>query len=80
MPIPSAPAGPQDGSPWEEPDPALEAAPGSRSYRLLRGGSWIDDPHYCRAAFRDSNHPGDVDTVVGVRPCCLLPPGSLLGA
>ena len=68
-----------DGSPVEGPDPELE---GNRehSYRLLRGGSCYDNPHFARAAFRDSNHPGDVNAIVGVRPGCFSPPGSLLGS
>jgi formylglycine-generating enzyme required for sulfatase activity len=74
---PSPLGGPQDGSPWEHPDPSLEAAPRADN-RLLRGGSWFGDPHYCRAAYRNSYRPGLVIPLIGVRPCCLLPPGSLL--
>jgi formylglycine-generating enzyme required for sulfatase activity len=71
---------PEDGEPWREEDGDLvRRESGQRGWKLLRGGSWIDDPHYCRAAFRCGNHPADVLTVVGFRPCCLLPPGSLLG-
>ena len=75
---PSPLGGPQDGSPWEEPDRSAEAAPRA-DHRLLRGGSWVYGPHYCRAAYRTCYHPGLVDTGLGVRPCCLLPPGSPLG-
>jgi hypothetical protein len=42
--------------------------------KLLRGGSWINNPHNCRAAFRNSNHPDNVNTNVGVRPGCFSPP------
>ena len=76
---PSPLGGPQDGSPWEDPDPSPEAAPRADN-RLLRGGSWINGPRYCRAAYRDGPHPDDDNTDFGVRPCCLLPLGSLLGS
>jgi formylglycine-generating enzyme required for sulfatase activity len=72
---------PGDGLPWEGVDPALEALGSSqKELRLLRGGSWFDGPRFCRAAFRNSNLPANVLTDNGVRPCCLLPPGSLLGS
>jgi hypothetical protein len=45
-----------------------------RVAQLLRGGSWFNEPHNCRAANRNSNHPGNTNTNIGVRPCCLLPP------
>jgi formylglycine-generating enzyme required for sulfatase activity len=50
-----------------------------QSYRLLRGGSWFNNPHDARAAFRLSNNPGIDFTSFGLRPCCPSPPGSLLG-
>ena len=31
--------------------------PSSGSYHVLRGGSWRDDPHYCRAANRYRSNP-----------------------
>jgi formylglycine-generating enzyme required for sulfatase activity len=71
---PIGPGWPQDGSPWEEPDPALEGS-GQQVHQLLRGGSWFGGPRLCRTAFRNGDHPGIVYTLVGVRPCCLLPPG-----
>jgi formylglycine-generating enzyme required for sulfatase activity len=64
----------QDGSAWEQSDAALEGSQ-EQGYRLLRGGSWIGDPHDCRAAYRNSFREDRVGTGVGVRPCCLLPPG-----
>jgi formylglycine-generating enzyme required for sulfatase activity len=77
---PSPIGGPQDGSPWEDPDPSPEAIARADN-RLLRGGSWIDGPHSCRAAFRFCFRPGrHSHSDLGVRPCCLLPPGSLLGS
>jgi formylglycine-generating enzyme required for sulfatase activity len=51
-----------------------------KELRLLRGGSWFNVPHGCRAALRYSNLPAYVNTDIGVRPCCLLPPGFLLGS
>jgi formylglycine-generating enzyme required for sulfatase activity len=50
------------------------------TYRLLRGGSWFYGPLLCRAPYRFSNHPAGMIPDVGYRPCCLLPPGSLLGS
>jgi formylglycine-generating enzyme required for sulfatase activity len=63
---------PGEGSPLEGPDPELEGNQ-EQSYRLLRGGSWIDDPPYCRAAMRVSYRPDYDYTVVGVRPAVSLP-------
>ena len=74
---PSPLGGPQDGSPWEEPARLPEAAPRG-DHRLLRGASWINGPRNCRAAYRFCVRPNGVNTNIGVRPCCLLPPGSLL--
>jgi formylglycine-generating enzyme required for sulfatase activity len=80
-PDPTGEGWPSDGQPWQGVDPALEAlATAQKEWRLLRGGSWFYDPHFCRAAFRGSFHPGFTITSLGVRPCCLLPPGSLLGS
>ena len=47
---------------------------GGRVAQLLRGGSWINNPHNARAAFRNSNHPDTDNTNVGVRPGCFSPP------
>jgi formylglycine-generating enzyme required for sulfatase activity len=68
-----------DGSALEGPDRELEGNQ-EQAYRLLRGGSWFDGPRFCRAACRVSGRPANIDAVVGFRPCCLLPPGSLLGS
>jgi formylglycine-generating enzyme required for sulfatase activity len=68
-----------DESPLEGLDSTSESKK-EVSSRLLRGGSWFFDPRDCRAACRVSFLPADTFTGVGFRPCCLLPPGSLLGS
>ena len=80
-PDPTSEGWPSAGLPWEGVDPALEAlGTAQKEWKLLRGGSWVSAPHYCRAAGRDGSNPAFVVTNFGVRPCCLLPPGSLLGS
>ena len=71
-----------DGLPWEGEDADLsQRESGQRGWKLLRGGSWIDYPPFCRAASRDGNAPDVVDASFGLRPCCCpSPPGSLLGS
>ena len=66
--------GPTDGSAWDDLNDLS-------SKRLLRGGSWFHEPRDCRAASRFGGvRPGDTLSFIGVRPCCLLPPGSLPGS
>jgi len=36
-------------------------------YRVLRGGSWLNNPRICRSAVRFGNTPDDRDYVVGFR-------------
>jgi formylglycine-generating enzyme required for sulfatase activity len=71
-----------DGLPWGGEDRDLaERGSGQRGWKLLRGGSWIDDPHGCRAAIRSSDFPVSDVSNFGLRPCCCpSPPGSLLGS
>ncbi|NMG60332.1 formylglycine-generating enzyme family protein [Geitlerinema sp. P-1104] len=52
---------PTDGSPW---------VTGKEQRRLLRGGSWLNNPRYCRSADRDRNTPDDRNNVIGFRVCC----------
>ena len=81
-PDPTGEGWPSEGQPWEVADPVLEAiSSAQKDWKLLRGGSWINDPHNCRSAYRYSPlRPDFVDALIGVRPCCLLPPGLLLGS
>ena len=42
---------------------------------LLRGGSWIFIPMYCRSAYRFFHHFDDHGDDVGFRVCCPLQAG-----
>ena len=55
---------PADGSPWIN-DKSNDSG------RLLRGGSWFNDPGNCRSAFRFNFHPVNQHPDVGFRVCCL---------
>lgn len=79
-PDPTGEGWPSAGLPWEGVDSALEAlGTAQKEMKLLRGGSWFNSPDLARAANRISGSPVDVAASLGVRPCCLLPPGSLVG-
>ncbi len=54
---------PEDGSHWIEND-------NDNQGRLLRAGSWGDNPPYCRSACRLYNGAGDRDYVIGFRVVC----------
>ena len=70
----------ENGEPWRQEDGELvHRESGQRGWKLLRGGSWHFNPHGCRAAGRDGYYPVNGTTDFGLRPCCPLPPGSLLG-
>jgi formylglycine-generating enzyme required for sulfatase activity len=56
---------PGDDQPW------LIPAAADDELRLLRGGSWLDFPGYCRSAYRDLNQPDGADYGVGFRVVCL---------
>ena len=49
---------PADGGAWVSP---------SGQYRLLRGGSWFDEPYYCRSADRDWYDPDYWVSYIGFR-------------
>jgi formylglycine-generating enzyme required for sulfatase activity len=50
---------PTDGSAW--------VVNGNSSLRVLRGGSWIDDPRYCRSACRNWYNPENGGDNLGFR-------------
>jgi formylglycine-generating enzyme required for sulfatase activity len=79
-PNPVAEGHPEDGQPWREEDGDLvRRESGQRSWKLLRGGSWLHAPHFARSAVRDCSHQDFPPSYLGVRPGCFSPPGSLLG-
>jgi len=53
--------------------PAQSSSGGPRTYRIVRGGSWICVPHRCRAAFRLKFLPTDKFTRRGLRVCLEVP-------
>jgi formylglycine-generating enzyme required for sulfatase activity len=57
---------PGDGSAWV--DSEDENNPVNR---LLRGGSWLSGPRYCRSARRDRGRPHDAYSNGGFRVVCL---------
>jgi formylglycine-generating enzyme required for sulfatase activity len=56
---------PTDGSAWVE--------GGDSSQRVLRGGSWLNSPRYCRSAYRNVIDPDLRDFIFGFRVCCAAP-------
>jgi len=63
---------PSDGSAWVE-------ANRTETYRLVRGGSWVNIPAFCRSAVRYGHSRDAFVITVGCRVCC-VPPRILLGA
>ena len=55
---------PRDGSGWEI---------GDNTSRVIRGGSWVDDPWNCRSAYRDYGPPDDALNGLGFRVACSAP-------
>jgi formylglycine-generating enzyme required for sulfatase activity len=66
---PSLEQGPTDGSSWL--DLAADLPEAIAQKKLLRGGSWYDNPGYCRSAFRNNVPPGNRINAFGFRVCCL---------
>ena len=56
---------PGDDQPW------LIPAAADDERRLLRGGSWLFYPRYCRSAYRDHFQPVGANSRVGFRVVCL---------
>jgi formylglycine-generating enzyme required for sulfatase activity len=56
---------PTDGSAWLTDDETAS--------RVLRGGSWYNNPRYCRSACRDDYNPGDRFVDIGFRVLCEAP-------
>ena len=56
---------PTDGSAWVE--------GGNSNLRVRRGGSWFDDPWWCRSACRYDHGPGDRFNYIGFRVVCSAP-------
>jgi formylglycine-generating enzyme required for sulfatase activity len=51
---------PTDGSAWID----------DNDYHLLRGGSWIVNPQYCRSAYRNNGFNNGRDDYIGIRVVC----------
>jgi formylglycine-generating enzyme required for sulfatase activity len=70
---PSYEGAPMDASVWVDAD--TKRADVNKDYRfihrLLRGGSWVIDPRYCRSACRFRHLLGNVYGLVGLRVVCL---------
>jgi formylglycine-generating enzyme required for sulfatase activity len=61
---------PADGMAWAD-GMAGEKGQETQKSRLLRGGSWIDFPWFCRSARRFHGRPGYASFDVGFRVVCL---------
>jgi len=56
---------PTDGSAWLTGD--------EQGARILRGGSWDNDPQFCRSAYRIRFDPDSTYYFIGFRVVCVLP-------
>jgi formylglycine-generating enzyme required for sulfatase activity len=56
---------PGDGSAW------VDSEDKNNAKRLLRGGSWLNLPRFCRSAYRPLSLPVDANDIVGFRVVCL---------
>ena len=52
--------GPVDGSAWIKEDR-------TKTRRVIRGGSWNNNPQNCRIAYRNNNHPSNRNNNIGFR-------------
>ncbi len=70
---PSYEGAPVDGSAWVDADANQANIKKDEEFndKLLRGGSWIDHPGYCRSASRFHHLPDLVSNLVGLRVVCL---------
>jgi len=66
------------GSATTRPTSLTSLGSASVAHRLLRGGSFFNDPHGCRSACRGSDHPAYLNYNVGFRVCCLPQGRSIL--
>ena len=41
--------------------------PKNGTYRVVRGGSWLDNPRDCRVAYRDNDRPSNRSDIIGFR-------------
>ncbi|MGK7896944.1 MAG: SUMF1/EgtB/PvdO family nonheme iron enzyme [Xenococcus sp. (in: cyanobacteria)] len=57
-------AAPNDGSAWLSED---------NSIKVIRSGSWYDDPFGCRSAYRDDDSRDDRIDFIGFRVVCVAP-------
>jgi formylglycine-generating enzyme required for sulfatase activity len=74
---------PVDGHAWRSEDVDLvRSDSGHKMYKLVRGGSWVNDPHDARSAFRYSGGTGMgvTNALNGLRLCCQNPPCSSLSS
>jgi len=55
---------PRDGSAWLTND---------NDYRIVRGGSWVNDPNNCRSANRNWHFPDYLNDFIGFRVACVSP-------
>ena len=69
---------PVDGSAWVDGTVGQSSNSGEKT-KLLRGGSWIDNPRGCRSAYRLHPRPVDAFGSIGFRVVC-LPQGLSLNA
>lgn len=61
---------PFDGRAWIDPA-AKDSEAEEEQSRLLRGGSWFLRSRFCRAACRNDARPGNRNSRIGFRVCCL---------